>query len=98
MPAKDSRVSHLGRRPIRSRCRKHQQTSIPGLLQTPEFVQARITADATLEPLTGTENGVLVGNAGRQRMLRCPGAPGYEVIIDEMAIRRLAAPPELVKK
>jgi hypothetical protein len=31
-------------------------------------------------------------------MLRRPGAPGYEVIIDEMAIRRLAAPPEVVKK
>jgi Domain of unknown function (DUF5753) len=31
-------------------------------------------------------------------MLRRPGAPGYEVMIDEMAIRRLAAPPEMVKK
>ena len=78
--------------------REYQQTFIPGLLQTTEFVQARVTADATLEPLTGTMNGVLAGNAGRQRMLRRPGAPGYEVIIDEMAIRRLAAPPEVVKK
>jgi transcriptional regulator with XRE-family HTH domain len=78
--------------------REYDQTFIPGLLQTPEFVQARIAADATLEPLTGTVDGVLAGNAGRQRMLRRPGAPGYEVIIDEMAIRRLAAPPEVVKK
>jgi transcriptional regulator with XRE-family HTH domain len=78
--------------------REYQQTFIPGLLQTPEFARARIAADATLEPLTGTVDGVLAGNAGRQRMLRRPGAPGYEVIIDEVAVRRLAAPPDVVKK
>jgi hypothetical protein len=31
-------------------------------------------------------------------MLRRPGAPSYEVIIDELAVRRLAAPPDVVKK
>jgi Domain of unknown function (DUF5753)/Subtilase family/Helix-turn-helix len=78
--------------------REYQQTFIPGLLQTPEFVRARTDADATLEPLGGTPEGVLAGRAGRQRMLRRPGAPSYEVIIDELAIRRLAAPPDVVKK
>ena len=78
--------------------REYQQTFMPALLQIPEFARARTDADATLEPLTGTVDGVLAGNAGRQRMLRRPGAPGYEVIIDEVAIRRLAAPPEVVKK
>ena len=78
--------------------REYQQTFIPGLLQTPEFVRARAGADATLEPMTGTVEGVLAGRAGRQRMLRRPGAPTYEVILDEMAVRRLAAPPDVVKK
>jgi transcriptional regulator with XRE-family HTH domain len=78
--------------------REYQQTFIPGLLQTPEFVRARTVAGATLEPLSGTIDGVLAGRAGRQRMLRRPGAPSYEVIIDELAIRRLAAPPDVVKK
>ena len=73
-------------------------TFIPGLLQTPEFVRARAAADATLEPMTGTVDGVLAGRAGRQRMLRRPGAPTYEVIIDEVAVRRLAASPDIVKK
>jgi transcriptional regulator with XRE-family HTH domain len=81
-----------------SRIREYQQTFIPGLLQTPDFVRARATADATLEPLAGTVDGVLAGRAGRQRMLRRPGAPTYEVIIDEIAVRRLAAPPDVVKK
>ena len=75
-----------------------KQTFMPGLLQIPEFVRARTDADATLEPMTVTVDGVLAGNAGRQRMLRRPGGPTYEVIIDEVAVRRLAAPPEVVKK
>ncbi len=80
------------------RIREYQQTFIPGLLQIPEFVQARTTAAAALEALDGTVEGLLAGRAGRQRMLRRPGAPAYEVIIDELAVRRLAAPPDVVKK
>jgi transcriptional regulator with XRE-family HTH domain len=78
--------------------REYQQTFIPGLLQTPEFARARTDSAATLEPLGGTVEGVLAGRAGRQRMLRRPGAPSYEVIVDELAVRRLAAPPDIVKK
>lgn len=76
---------------------EYQQTFLPGLLQVPEFVRARSDAEGTLGPLTFTVEGVLAGNAGRQRMLRRPGAPSYEVILDETAVRRLAAPPEVVQ-
>lgn len=78
--------------------REYQPTFIPGLLQTPEFVRARIEADSALEPMTGTVDGVLAGRAGRQRMLRRPGAPSYEVILDELAIRRLTVPPGILKE
>jgi transcriptional regulator with XRE-family HTH domain len=79
--------------------REYQQTFLPGLLQTPEFVRARIDADAKLAPMTSTTiEGVLAGNAGRQRMFRRPGGPAYEVIVDEVVVRRLAAPPDVVKK
>jgi transcriptional regulator with XRE-family HTH domain len=77
---------------------EYQQTFVPGLMQLPEFVRARADAEATLGPLDFTADGVVAGNAGRQRMLRRPGAPTYEVIIDEVAIRRLAVPPEIAKK
>jgi transcriptional regulator with XRE-family HTH domain len=76
---------------------EYQQTFLPGLLQVPEFVRARAGAEQELGPLTFTVEGVVAGNAGRQRMLRRPGAPSYEVVIDEMAVRRLAAPPEVVR-
>jgi len=78
--------------------REYQQTFLPGLLQIPEFVQARTEAAATLEPMAGTPEGVLAGRMGRQRMFRRPGGPTYEAILDEVAARRLCAPPEVVRK
>lgn len=77
--------------------REYQQTFLPGLLQIPEFVTAR-TATAELRPQHATSDGVLAGRAGRQRMFRRPGGPEYEVILDELAVRRLTAPPDVVKK
>jgi transcriptional regulator with XRE-family HTH domain len=78
--------------------RKYEQTFLPGLLQIPEFVRARCEADATLQQTSASADGVVAGNAGRQRMLRRPGGPTLEVIVDEVAVHRLTAPPELVKK
>jgi len=81
-----------------STIRLYEQTFVPGLLQIPEFVGARTSATATLEPLSGTDEGVLDGRSGRQRMLRRPGGPTLAVIMDEVAVHRLAAPPDVVKK
>ena len=78
--------------------REYQQTFVPGLMQIPEFVRARWDADTTLGPLGFTADGIVAGNAGRQRMLRRPGGPTYEVIIDEAAVRRLPVPPRVFKK
>jgi transcriptional regulator with XRE-family HTH domain len=78
--------------------RQYEQTFVPGLLQVPEFVRARTIATETLEPVAGTIEGLLAGRAGRQRMLRRPGGPTLEVILDEVAVHRLAAPPNVVKK
>jgi transcriptional regulator with XRE-family HTH domain len=81
-----------------STIRLYEQTFVPGLLQTPEFVHARTAATETLEPLSGTDEGVLAGRSGRQRMLRRPGGPTLEVIMDEVAVHRLAAPSDVVRK
>jgi transcriptional regulator with XRE-family HTH domain len=81
-----------------SSIRQYEQTFVPGLLQIPEFVRARITAGVALEPVSGTADGVLAGRSGRQRMLRRPGGPTLEVIVDEVAVYRLAAPAGVVKK
>lgn len=81
-----------------SSIRGYEQTFVHGLLQIPEFVQARTTSTATLEPVSGTVAGLLAGRSGRQRMLRRPGGPTFDVVMDELAVRRLAAPPDVVKK
>jgi transcriptional regulator with XRE-family HTH domain len=77
---------------------EYQQTFVPGLLQLPEFVRARVDAEAKLKPGSPNADGVLAGRLGRQRMLRRPGGPTYEAIVDEVAVSRLAAPPEVIKK
>ena len=80
-----------------STLRLYEQTFVPGLLQIPEFVRAR-AAVMSLEPVSGTVEGILNGRAGRQRMLRRPGGPTLDVVLDELAVYRLAAPSDVVKK
>ncbi|MGH9211541.1 MAG: helix-turn-helix domain-containing protein [Acidimicrobiales bacterium] len=77
--------------------REFQMTFVPGLLQTPEFTRARVEADRITGPIAFTSGKAVEARMGRQRMLRRPGGPTYEVILDELAIRRKAAPPEVVK-
>lgn len=81
-----------------TRIRNYEQTYFPGLLQAPEFVRAFMTVPETTQPVTGTMEGIVAGRVGRQRMLHRPGGPSLEVIIDELAVLRLSAPPRAVKK
>jgi transcriptional regulator with XRE-family HTH domain len=77
--------------------REFQMTFIPGLLQTAEFTRARNEADRLAGSVTFNADKAADGRVGRQRMLRRPGGPSYEVILDELAIRRATAPPEVLK-
>jgi transcriptional regulator with XRE-family HTH domain len=77
--------------------REFQMSFLPGLLQTPEFARARVEAEGM-----GPADGRLADRAvdarnGRQRMLRRPDGPRYEVVIDDAAIHRRAAPADVVK-
>lgn len=77
--------------------REFQMTFIPGLLQTSEFTRARGEADRAAGAPSFNADKAADGRIGRQRMLRRPGGPTYEAIIDELAIRRSSAPPEVLK-
>jgi transcriptional regulator with XRE-family HTH domain len=79
--------------------REFQMTFVPGLLQTPEFTRARIEAErgARTGPVSYTADKAVEARTARQRMLRRPGGPSYEVVLDEVAIRRPAAPDEIVR-
>ncbi|MEV5414103.1 helix-turn-helix transcriptional regulator [Thermopolyspora sp. NPDC052614] len=78
--------------------REFQMIFIPGLLQTPEFTAARIQADG-LADRPGYKAGKAVeARQIRQRMLRRPDGPGYEVIIDEIAVRRRCVPADIMRR
>ncbi|HEY8527977.1 MAG TPA: helix-turn-helix transcriptional regulator [Acidimicrobiales bacterium] len=77
--------------------REFQPTFVPGLLQTPQFTHARVEAERLAGQTASVPAKEVEACSGRQRMLRRPGGPTYEVILDEVAVRRLAAPPEVVK-
>jgi transcriptional regulator with XRE-family HTH domain len=77
--------------------REFQMTFIPGLLQTSDFTMARGEADRVAGAPSLNAEKAAAGRLGRQRMLRRPNGPAYEVIIDELAIHRLSAPPEVMK-
>jgi transcriptional regulator with XRE-family HTH domain len=76
---------------------EYQMTLLPGLLQIPPFTEARAVADRAKAPTRFVVERSMDARAARQRVLDRPGGPSYEVVIDELAIRRHAAPPEIVR-
>lgn len=76
---------------------EYQLTLLPGLLQIPAFTEVRARADRSVYAADFDPARALEARAARQRVLERPGGPTYEVIIDELAIRRFAAPPDVVR-
>jgi transcriptional regulator with XRE-family HTH domain len=77
---------------------EYQLSCIPALLQTEQYAAFRAGVE---QPEGASGNGpdqALLAREGRQRMLCRPGGPAYEVILDELAVLRHAAPLELVRK
>lgn len=77
--------------------REFQGTFVPGLLQTPEYTRARIEADHRTGTGDYTADKAIEGRTGRQRMLRRPAGPTYDVVLDEVAVRRPSVPAEVMK-
>jgi len=78
-----------------SRIREYHLAFLPGLLQIPPYTEtrARILRTDTAsryEPIRALEARAL-----RQRMLERPAGPSYQVVIDELAIRRPAVPADI---
>jgi hypothetical protein len=66
-------------------------------LQIPSFTEVRARADRAVYSSHFDPARALEARAARQRVLDRPGGPSYEVIIDELAVRRFAAPPDIVR-
>jgi len=73
------------------------QLMVPGLLQIATFTEVRVRANRGTRPEHFDPARALEARAIRQRILDRAGGPSYEVIIDEQAVRRPAAPPDIVR-
>ena len=71
------------------------QPFIPGLLQTAAFARHKQIAGAP-DPVESPSQRAAEARQTRQRMLRRPDGPSYEVVLDEVALRRLPAPPTVM--
>lgn len=75
--------------------RQYELTLIPGLLQTPEFVKARVEVGKWPLAEGATVEGILNGRLRRQTMIDRAGGPTYDALIDELALIRASVPPEV---
>jgi transcriptional regulator with XRE-family HTH domain len=76
--------------------REYQMTLLPGLLQTADFTESRADIDKADWSANFVPARAVEARAGRQRMLHRPDGPTYEVVIDELAVRRPAAADDVL--
>ncbi|MGI5213387.1 helix-turn-helix domain-containing protein [Plantactinospora sp. CA-290183] len=69
---------------------------IPGLLQTTAFADARLRSDLARQADTFDPAAAVTARAHRQQLLLAADGPHYNVVIDEIAIRRRAAERHIV--
>lgn len=77
---------------------EYQLTLIPGLLQIPAFTSARAHADRPIYPDGFDPEEAVKARTSRQGILHRDNAPTYEVVVDELAVRRFAASSEVVRE
>ncbi|MGH3873448.1 MAG: helix-turn-helix domain-containing protein [Pseudonocardiaceae bacterium] len=75
--------------------RQYQQSMIPGLLQTPDYARTRVHSELSMHESLDVEAEVAARQA-RQAVLTAENPPRYQAIIDEAALRRHAAPAEVL--
>lgn len=71
---------------------EYQITLVPGLLQIPAYTGARIAADRHAYSPKFDPQRAMQARAARQEMIERPSGPRYQVVIDELAVRRFGAP------
>jgi DNA-binding XRE family transcriptional regulator len=69
---------------------------VPGLLQTTAFADARLRSDPARHADTFDPAAAVAARAQRQQLLLAADGPHYDVVLDEIAIRRCAAEPHIV--
>ncbi|TDD74237.1 XRE family transcriptional regulator [Actinomadura darangshiensis] len=72
--------------------REYNDTSIPGLLQTPEFSDALVKLKRVQGPLGFSPKRMTEARQRRQESVLCPDGPTLDIILDEVVVRRINVP------
>jgi transcriptional regulator with XRE-family HTH domain len=78
--------------------RDYNQTAMPVVLQSPEFVSALVAIDQRQGTQVYQPEWMADARDRRQRELLRPDGPSYEAVLDECVIHRLAVPPGVMAK
>lgn len=73
--------------------REYQPGAMPGILQTPEYTWSLIDYAKAEGPITYVPERLVEARLERQRTVLRPDGPQYEVILDEVGLRRFSVPP-----
>jgi transcriptional regulator with XRE-family HTH domain len=76
--------------------REYQPGAMPGILQTPDYTWAPIEHAKAEGPITYIPERLVEARLQRQRTVLRPGGPEYEVILDEVGLRRFSVPPDVM--
>ncbi|RSN71286.1 helix-turn-helix domain-containing protein [Actinomadura sp. WAC 06369] len=76
--------------------RSYNQTGMPAVLQTPEFIDALVELDACQGTLAYRPERMAEAREHRQRRLLSADGPTYDAVLDETMIHRLAVPPPVM--
>lgn len=69
--------------------REYNQTAMPGILQTPEFTWALVELTQSEGALDYVPERMAEARLQRQRAIIRPGGPAYEIVLDEIVVRRI---------
>ena len=77
--------------------REYQPGAIPGILQTPDYTWALIGHAKAEGPINYLPERLVEARLQRQRTVLRPDGPEYEVILDEVGLRRFSVLPEVMR-
>ncbi|WP_033339539.1 helix-turn-helix domain-containing protein [Catenuloplanes japonicus] len=77
---------------------EYHMTLLPGLLQTSDYSHARANVDRADWSTSFDPERAVDARLGRQRMLHRPDGPLYDVVIDELAVRRPATEDGILRE
>ncbi|MBO2454990.1 helix-turn-helix transcriptional regulator [Actinomadura barringtoniae] len=77
--------------------REYHPSGMPGILQTPEFTWAMIELAKAESQVPFVPERLVAARLERRRAVLRTDGPVYEAVIDELALRRYAVPPEVMR-